>query len=750
MKKQSAIRMLALVLAGVMLLAVSGCQNLHLGQATAAPDAPGQTEAAPTDTTPAPGGDQTQEAAERASQFCERFNGTWTANDNSFIDIGYDEKKPAAIFGVWDSYAEFPEGMIEDAVETAEGEYDLTVRMNPTSAPVTMHVKSDNNAIFFTDAMSVTKRYEYDGKRQYPLTVSVLTPQEIMTLIGGLWTEALEGKEYLYVDMLNDGSIIIKVGDWDKEGYKTAYQILRVEADSTWEKLELTMNDADGKTGIYSGALYNAMNTFGLDLGTGEKAYNTDDFANHLGGNTEDPEDPAAVEAARRRALEFAFKVDGTWTTPDGPVFMDFDIENSEPWFMTAVWNSGGQFPSGHILDAVEVKTNEYELTVRMRDETAKRKMHCKINGYSMEFTDDTGEKKTLDYKPTKQFPASITDAMHGEIMYICGGIRTEATQRIEYLNVYEDSAGRVFMERKTWGLSDVKAKYRVIKIEYTNDVGTEINVILADDDYKVYDMPGKLLSADRIFHIDFGEGMHAYVEDFPENHTLEVNADTPAKRALEFAFLVDGTWNNKAETEFIDFGIEDNNEPWFMLAIWNAGGAFPSGKIIDAVPVKTGEYDVTVQMRDETKTRKFRAKLSGSTLEFIDMDYNIVSYHFDAEKQYPSYEEAIPRNQIMTYVGGVRTEAKYEKAYIYVYKDDNGNIWLDRRAWGMQGIEMRYRIVSIVALDMLYHELRVTLVDGKYNVYKLQGQLQGAEMIFGIDFGNGMQSFLEDSFENH
>ncbi|MBO5076060.1 MAG: hypothetical protein J5584_00490 [Clostridia bacterium] len=747
MKKRSIIALLALVLTGVMILAFSGCNNPPAGQPTAEPNATGSDPAA---TEPA---GSSQEAADRAAKFCERFNGTWTATDNAFIDFYFDEKQPAAVFGVWGSDAAFPEGRIEDAVETAEGEYDLTVRMDPNSDTVKMHCRNENNAIFFTDAMNVTKRYEYDGTRQYPSTVIVLTPQEIMTLFGGLWTEALEGKEFLYIDTINDGQIVIKVGEWGTEGYKTAYAILRVETDSSWEKFQFTLEDADGNPGIYPGALYNAMNTMGIDFGGGEKAYNTDDYANHQGSSdpgTDPGTDPAAVEAARRRALEFAFLVDGTWNTPDGPVFVDFDIEGNEAWFMTAVWNAGGDFPSYHILDAVEQNSGEYELTVQERGVTEPVKMKCKIIGNSMELTDNTGYKKTLEYKPTKQYPTNIIDAQRSSIIYLCGGVRTEATQRMEYLNVYEDNYGHIIMNRCTWGVEGIQASFRVVKIEYTNDKATDINVILADSDYNVYDCPGHLLGADMIFHIDFGDGMHAYVEDFPENHTLTVNPNTAEKRALEFAFLVDGTWNSSDMTDFIDFEINDKNEPWFMLAVWNSGGDFPSGRIMDAVKIKDGEYDVTYKMRDESKTRTVRTKVNGNRLDFVDMDNKAATFYYDAEKQFPSSIEDIPRSQIMTYAGGVRTEANNGEMYIHVYKDDDGNIWLDRRVWGMQGIVARYRIVKIEALDKLYHELNVILVDGRYNVYQCPGRIIGAEMIFHIDFGDGMYAYLEDSFENH
>ncbi|MBO7406353.1 MAG: hypothetical protein J6V14_01880 [Clostridia bacterium] len=790
MKKRAVIKILALILTGILLAALCACNGSQLNEPTEKPEAtepaavvtdeaPDATDEVPeatdmipdntdgpaatdnatqpadatadntagTDTdapkaspTPPVPTDPADDPAYRASVFCGRFNGTWTASDDSFIDFSMDDKLPTALFGAWGSSASFPQGQIEDAIETAENEYDLTIRMTPQSNPVTMHCKSDNNAIIFTDAMSVTKRYEYDGNRQYPLSIDVLTPQEIMTLFGGLWTEALEGKEFLYIDMINTGSIIIKVGEWGTEGYKTGYSILRVEADSAWEKFELTLEDVDGKLGIYPGALYNAMNTLGIDFGGGEKAYNADDYANHLND----------AEDARRRALEFAFKVDGTWNTLDGPVFMDFDIEGNEAWFMTAVWNSGGEFPSGHILDAVEKSAGDYELTVQMRGDDVKRKMRCKISGYTMEFTDDSGDKKTLSYDPYKQYPSYITDALRSSILSICGGVRTEATQRIDYLNVFEDSAGRVIMNRCAWGVDGIKARYRVVKIEYTNDVGTELNIILADDNYNVYDCPGRLMGADQIFHIDFGDGMRAYVEDFPENHTLEVNPDTAEKRALEFAFLVDGTWNNKEETEFVDFEINDKNEPWFMLAIWNSGGEFPSGRIMDAVKVKDGEYDVTIKMRNETTTHKVRAKLNGNRLDFIDPDFKSATYYYNAEKQFPSSREDIPRNQIMTYAGGVRTEAKYGKMYIHVYEDGNGNIWLDRCVWGVQGISARYRIVKIEALDMLYHELNIILVDGKYNVYQCPGKILSADMILHIDFGDGMYAYLEDSYENH
>ncbi|MBP5730009.1 MAG: hypothetical protein J6X19_02285, partial [Clostridia bacterium] len=143
MKKRSIIALLALVLTGVMLLAFSGCNNPPAEQTTAEPNATGTEPAATEPAATEPAG-SSQDAADRAARFCERFNGTWTATDNAFIDFYFDEQQPAAVFGVWDSDATFPEGRIEDAVETAEGEYDLTVRMDPNADPVKMHCRNEN------------------------------------------------------------------------------------------------------------------------------------------------------------------------------------------------------------------------------------------------------------------------------------------------------------------------------------------------------------------------------------------------------------------------------------------------------------------------------------------------------------------------------------------------------------------------------------------------------------------------------
>ena len=56
---------------------------------------------------------------------------------------------------------------------------------------------------------------------------------------------------------------------------------------------------------------------------------------------------------------------------------------------------------------------------------------------------------------------------------------------------------------------------YRFIQtVHIIPELRTEV-----DGKYNVYQCPGRILSADMILHIDFGDGMYAYLEDSYENH---------------------------------------------------------------------------------------------------------------------------------------------------------------------------------------------------------------------------------------
>lgn len=111
--------------------------------------------------------------------FCKKFEGTWTADDGTFVDFAFEEEKPCVLFAIWEAGGYFPGGEIKEVETVSENEYIMTVFF-PGAQATDMYDAVES----YTESFEVTnhndgnitvigsggeKKYFYDGRMQYPL-----------------------------------------------------------------------------------------------------------------------------------------------------------------------------------------------------------------------------------------------------------------------------------------------------------------------------------------------------------------------------------------------------------------------------------------------------------------------------------------------------------------------------------------------------------------------------------------------------
>lgn len=111
--------------------------------------------------------------------FCTKFEGTWTANDGTFIDFAFEEGKPTAFFAIWEAGGYFPAGEIKSVKEISQDEYTLEIFFPGTegndmydaveSYTESFNFKNHNNGNITVTGNSDSKTYFYDGRMQYPM-----------------------------------------------------------------------------------------------------------------------------------------------------------------------------------------------------------------------------------------------------------------------------------------------------------------------------------------------------------------------------------------------------------------------------------------------------------------------------------------------------------------------------------------------------------------------------------------------------
>ena len=233
MKRKAGLIAVMLILALSCALVLNGCRlNIDLVRATpessgnagdnktpgsdATPDA-GATDG-PGYATPDPA--DPGDALVLALAFANTFKGTWTADDNTFLDFDVEDDKPFVLSGVWASDGAFP---VYDIIEAktdpgTEKKYQVKLRERVSGKESELIIVSDNNSIIVSETGSIIgeKRYTYDGTKQFPPEVISFSPEQIVAQFGGHWTGYKDPDEFVVIEAGPDGEALLR------HGYRTA------------------------------------------------------------------------------------------------------------------------------------------------------------------------------------------------------------------------------------------------------------------------------------------------------------------------------------------------------------------------------------------------------------------------------------------------------------------------------------------------------------------------------------------------
>ena len=161
---------------------------------------------APSEPTPDP-----EAVKARVNAFCGLVQGTWTAEDDSFVHFEDEEGIAGVMFAVWNAGGEFPAGTIADAEKIADGVYKLTVNMNDGSTAEYVCTVSGKEMILSSGTESKTYRY-YDSRQLNGSTEINSDPNAFVSLTEGTWT-SLDGR-FLDFYFEDDGSPRVLFGSW--------------------------------------------------------------------------------------------------------------------------------------------------------------------------------------------------------------------------------------------------------------------------------------------------------------------------------------------------------------------------------------------------------------------------------------------------------------------------------------------------------------------------------------------------------
>ena len=357
--------------AAVTAFALSGCTGISGIDATKEPanttEASGTEAPANTESPEAtPEGTQTDApadgdaAAKRALDFARKVEGTWTADDDTFLDFSMENEKPWILSAVWNAGGVFPSCEIIDAEQKdADGYvYRLTVKVRESGEAATMNVEfSGNSMTVTTGAFAVPKIYTFYGNRQYPMEITPLTAAQLLEILGGRWSGAFDVSDYILVEEVGEEhQIKLTRGMINSEGQKTEYWLKQATPrDDLWEVFDLELVDL--KTGkelftecTFGQAGYAVELTFSAD--EGKKGFLKDE--------------EVKIEEIDPALIFDLYK--GTWTDDDNHI-VHISKDSDKVYVMFAVWNAGGVFPAGEILKAYRISSEPgYELLLKMNN----------------------------------------------------------------------------------------------------------------------------------------------------------------------------------------------------------------------------------------------------------------------------------------------------------------------------------------------------------------------------------------------
>lgn len=216
-----------------------------------------------------------------------------------------------------------------------------------------------------------------------------LTTAEALGAFGGYWTAYTSYDEFIHI-FEEDGELKLQCGNWSTRQISLSLSVKVKLNDVFWKNFTFSYSETEG-TVEKEVLLYNAGQTFDIDLGGGSRAYLFDKEAAH---------DPAVMAA-------FVDSLKGSWTAEDN-TFVHFSTENGKSYVLFAVWYSGGEFPVGEIVSVEQKGPFEYELGLVMKGETTVTKYSCKVDPTgTITLTPAYGSAVVYRYDPSMQLNAA-------------------------------------------------------------------------------------------------------------------------------------------------------------------------------------------------------------------------------------------------------------------------------------------------------------------------------------------------------
>ena len=633
MKRKAGLIAVMLILALSCALVLNGCRlNIDLVRATpessgnagdnktpgsdATPDA-GATDG-PGYATPDPA--DPGDALVLALAFANTFKGTWTADDNTFLDFDVEDDKPFVLSGVWASDGAFP---VYDIIEAktnpgTEKKYQVKLRERVSGKESELIIVSDNNSIIVSETGSIIgeKRYTYDGTKQFPPEVISFSPEQIVAQFGGHWTGYKDPDEFVVIEAGPDGEALLR------HGYRSA----------PGEAVEYTFKSAVviDKLGYdYDVVLVNRQNGQELSTQAGIRQ-----AGNILLFNFVDGRGSVSFEAYSETKLTdvdpvvFATQYKGAWTNSDNE-FIQYSVSDGKAHMMFAIWNSGGDFPAGQITRVTQIGgEKKYEISLKMHGDGS-------VHVYFMEMDDSTGKMTVWEdghassdyYFIASQQPAEpLSD---NEILSNFGGLWISNDNLYEFIYIEKLNSDSINV---TYGIrnSDGEFHYETIENAIGDDLGHDFQVTFkkAGSSEIIVRYVG-LIQAGKTMLIDLNDGKGERSFLLSEHDAiLEVGEAYLAGQLV-------GCWTASNMSDFISF----SKSATIMFAVWNSGGEFPVGNIKRVTTFLGGSnegiYMLVLRMKGTNELKVYNLKIISQTqFEFWEEGGVHDTYTYYTDKQ--------------------------------------------------------------------------------------------------------------------
>ncbi len=574
---------------------------------------------------PTPPPDQDQDAAKRALEFEKTYEGTWTANDDSFLDFSLEDGEPWIFNAIWNSGGEFPSFKILDAVKLDESGKKLLLKLRSRDgAESELNFESQGMYIDISTPGGLLggKRYFYDGTRQYPPETQTLTKDMILGIFGGKWVAYQNSDDVILIEKDSNGDIKLTRLAGGSSINADAYTIKTVTtADALGHEYEAVFENRNtGKDFNTTMGVFQAGGVIEIDYqnGKGRIAYLV------YNAPTLENVDP----------FDFVDKFNGEWTNSDDE-FISYSSYGGTPGMMFAIWNAGGPFPAGEILKVTRIGGEDYyEVLLKMNDDSGTHTFFVKYDSSTGKMTvwEDGEDGKDYYYDAMKQQAKPMTVK---EILSYFGGVWIADINDNEFIQI--ETAGDESVASVIHGFrNDIGAfDYYSIDVAIGDALGKDFQLTLRNsgtDEISVH--YAGLIQAGQTLLIDLndGKGERAFVL-------------SDAKRIVQLmpTFLANqlaGSWTASNDSDFIDIDVEDEKAV-MMFAVWYSGGQFPAGRIMRVTQIsggaRDGEYLLVLRMNGTNSIESYGLKKTADNkFEFWPLGGKHDVYTYYPDKQLP------------------------------------------------------------------------------------------------------------------